>query len=320
MIAFAGVIHYLKKFYEALKGKPHNEVLIPNNQGEFQQIIGDGSKILKDSKSEGNMEVRNCFSLFNIFNIRNVDPAVKGIKLSEEGEKGISREVAEEKEKPPSRKVNLIPLPYSNAYTHVSSKNKYTDPRILEIVNRLDKNFVNKIFMAIEIDELYKAGKKYEGDSDREDFSTQYGMNELKFVDLWTEGYLKKILIRLYEVDKTNPKTPNEIKKTIDEFVASAATIFFIHRNSDVKNVVSRILNYSSQNREYIALHALRSVVNRAKEIDKEVHPKLIELGYTPMIIADESREFSKVWYKGRGIETYKLLLEISRLQEDLPS
>jgi len=309
--AWTKIVSFFQSIWDRLKGKPQNTVVIPNNQGDLQQVIGDSARIIKDSNAPGNTEMTNILSKVTVINIytKDADSAVKGVMLGS-GERILAKEVVEEKEKATSRKVNLLPIQYGNAYTHVRSK-KYTDERILELVNRLDKEFQNKILTAIEIDELYKEGKRLDADSDRDDFAHQYGMKELKFVDLWTEGYLKKILIRLYEVDKINPKPPKEIKKTIDEFVASAETIFFIHRDSDIKNVVSRILNYSSQNREYIALHAMRSSVNRAKEIDTQVNQKLIELKYTPMIIVDERIEFSKVWYKGKGIETYKLLLEV---------
>ena len=90
--------------------------------------------------------------------------------------KRLVGEVAKEKEGIPQRKINLLPQQYSNEYTHLISKSKYTDHRILEMTERLDKKFQNKVLMAIEISELYDSGNKQGGDSDKEDFAYQYGI------------------------------------------------------------------------------------------------------------------------------------------------
>ena len=44
------------------------------------------------------------------------------------------------------------------------------------MTERLDKKFQNKVLMAIEISELYDSGNKQGGDSDKEDFAYQYGI------------------------------------------------------------------------------------------------------------------------------------------------
>ena len=43
-IPVAKIISYFSGIYNALKGKPANEVMSPKNQGEFEQFIFEGSK------------------------------------------------------------------------------------------------------------------------------------------------------------------------------------------------------------------------------------------------------------------------------------
>ena len=118
-------------------------------------------------------------------------------------------------------------------------------------------------------------------------------------------------MIRLYEIDKKNPKSSEEIRLIIEGFVANSDSIFFVHRYPAWKSIESRIIHDAEQNREYIALHSLGSATKRARNIDRKVNQKLVNMGYTSIPIRNDKKEFSRVWYRDKGIEVYKLLLEV---------
>ncbi len=232
--------------------------------------------------------------------------------ISPEDADKILQKIKEEKVKELSDKVNVVHLKEAQGFYEYKNDEKVAPKGIVDIVNKLNVKHKSLLFLSAWVEKLYDEKRVDEVEETKSDIHKIYDQYGMKFCSLYTKGYLKSLLSKLYKQYQKDSSI--NIDSEISMFVSEKAkAIYFIHSymdKNDVVRIVNQIDEYLRDKVEYIAIHSLGANVKKAKEIAKDISLPSKSDYTKKVIVPKKPYEFSIIWYRKEGIKIYSLITE----------
>ena len=238
------VISFIKDFFN----KKQNE----------QRIISFKEKELTDGIAQ--LNINGSIGSLNIYVIKDENNNTAfASKNNEQIKKSLDRAGSGE----------IIENKFSEVYDEYVKFDKEKDYPY-PFINRLDTKYKALIKASSYIESLYKLGDRDIAAQRKNSLEKDFPNLGRKFCNLYTAGYVPEVLKFIDEIGLSDGNTINKILDSVITY----NNIFFVHQNTDLDILTSKLILNAEKGEHYNAIHGAGMNVQKVQHIEKEAKNK----------------------------------------------
>ena len=267
VLAGAAIIKFLKGIKDRL-WKPKKSK--PLNDHSFRQnVVGKNTNVFIINTGSGQNYLGN---------IDQIPPdAMKVIKESYQSEK--------KKETPD---IKLIRSEFFNEMVEYQDHYKTEDEFLHTILPHIDYEYKSILKLSSYVKRNFENGNKKKAERVKNDIGIQYGSQGRKLCNLYLKGYIQEMMSAYIKIIFESARDKREIGVRLNNLIRSIIKFseytFFIHNNSNIDIIRSKVIYGMQIGQKYIALHGAGShAISKIEEIMTQIPDDIFEdYGYMP--------------------------------------